>query len=69
TRFSKRNRSTSMGMAAELGAELQFSERVRVNADLRWADLDGRARALRAEQGPVAADALMLGVSVGYRFR
>ncbi|HET9695135.1 MAG TPA: OmpW family outer membrane protein, partial [Steroidobacteraceae bacterium] len=47
TRFSKRNRSTSMGMAAELGAELQFSERVRVNADLRWADLDGRARALR----------------------
>ncbi|HET7203759.1 MAG TPA: OmpW family outer membrane protein [Steroidobacteraceae bacterium] len=69
TRFSRRNRSTSMGAAAELGAELQFSERVRVNADLRWADLDGSARALSSELGPVAADSLMLGVSVGYRFR
>lgn len=69
TRLSRRNRSTSMGVAAELGAELQFSQRVRVNADLRWADLDGRARALHSELGPVAADSLMLGVSVGYRFR
>ena len=69
TRFSRRNSNTSMGAAAELGAELQFSERVRVNADLRWVDLDGRARALSSELGPVAADSLMLGVSVGYRFR
>lgn len=69
TRFSRRNRNTSVGAAAELGAELQLSERVRVNADLRWADLDGRARALRTEQGLVAADPLMIGVSVGYRFR
>jgi hypothetical protein len=69
TKFSGRNRNTSMGAAAELGAELQLSERVRINADLRWADLDGRARALRAEHGPVGADPLMLGVSVGYRFR
>ena len=69
TRLSRRNSNMSMGAAAELGAELQFSERVRLNADLRWADLDGRARALSSELGPVAADSVMLGVTVGYRFR
>jgi hypothetical protein len=69
TRLSRRNSNTSLGVAAEVGAELQLSERVRVNADLRWAELDGSARALSSELGPVAADSLMLGVSVGYRFR
>lgn len=69
TRLSRRNSNMSMGAAAEVGAELQLSQRVRVNADVRWAELDGRARALSSELGPVAADSLLLGVSVGYQFR
>jgi opacity protein-like surface antigen len=69
TWFNKRNRRTSVGAAAELGAEVQVSARMRFNADLRWIDLDSRAEALRSDHGPVVADPLMLGVAVGYRFR
>ena len=69
TWFNKRNRRTSLGAAAELGAEVQVSSRMRFNADLRWIDLDSRAEALRTDHGPVVADPLMLGVAVGYRFR
>jgi hypothetical protein len=69
TLFNKRNRRTSMGAAAEVGAEVRMSERMLINADLRWVDLDDRAEALRTEHGPVTADPLMVGVSVGYRFR
>ncbi|MCE3283828.1 MAG: ompW [Steroidobacteraceae bacterium] len=69
TWFNKRNRRTSMGPAAELGAEVQVSPRVRLNADIRWIDLDGRAEALRTDQGPVSAEPVMVGLSIGYRFR
>jgi outer membrane protein W len=40
-----------------------------VNADVRWADLDERADLLRGSFGPVAADPVTVGISVGYRFR
>ena len=69
TWFNKRNRRTSMGPAAELGAELQVSARVRLNADVRWIDLDARAEALRTDHGPVSAEPVMFGLSIGYRFR
>lgn len=69
TLFTRRNRHTSMGAAAEIGAELQLSERMLLNAGVRWADMHEDAEALRSEHGPVAADPLLLGLSVGYRFR
>lgn len=69
TLLTRRNRHSSMGAAAELGADLRISERMLVNAAVRWADLDDDAAALRSDFGPVAADTLMLGLSVGYRFR
>ena len=69
TWFNKRNRRTSLGVAAEIGAEVQVSPRMQLNADVRWIDLDSRAEALRSDHGPVVADPLMLGVAVGYRFR
>lgn len=69
TLLTRRNRHSSMGAAAELGADLRVSERMVVNAAVRWADLDNDAEALRSDYGPVAADALLLGLSVGYRFR
>ncbi len=66
--MSRRNRRSSIGAAAEFGAELRFSEHLALNADLRWFDLDDRAYALRSAAGPVGADPVMLGLTVGYRF-
>jgi len=67
--LTRRNRHAAVGPAAEFGAELALNARVSVNADVRWVDLDERADLLRGSSGPVAADPLTLGVSVGYRFR
>jgi opacity protein-like surface antigen len=67
--LSRQQRRMDLGPAAEVGAELNLSEHVRINADLRWADLDARASVLRGDRGPVAADPVAVGVSVGYRFR
>lgn len=67
--LTRRNRHAAVGPAAEFGAELALNERVSVNADVRWADLDERADLLRGAYGPVAADPVTVGLSVGYRFR
>jgi outer membrane protein W len=64
-----RNRHDSYGAAAEVGAELQVSERLMINADMRWAELDESAALLRSDYGPVGADPVTVGVSVGWRFR
>jgi hypothetical protein len=67
--LNRRNRHSDVGATAELGAEIAVSERVRLQADLRWADLDERADLLHTAHGPVAAEAVTLGISLGYRFR
>jgi hypothetical protein len=67
--LTRRNRHAAVGPAAELGAELALNARVSLNAGVRWCDLDERADLLRGSFGPVAADPVTLGVSVGYRFR
>jgi hypothetical protein len=67
--MSRRNRDRSLGAAAELGAELRLSERLMLQADVRWADIDAQAALLRSEDGLVGADAVSLGVSVGWHFR
>jgi hypothetical protein len=67
--MSRRNRHSALGAAAEVGAELRLSERLLLAADVRWADLHDGASALRSNYGPVTADSVMLGVTVGYRFR
>jgi hypothetical protein len=64
-----RNRQQSLGAAAEIGAELQISRQLLVNADLRWADLHEDAVLLGANGGYVGADPVSVGVSVGWRFR
>ena len=67
--MTRGNRRSSLGAAAEVGAELVLTEHVVLGADLRWVGLDRRANALRSEYGPVSADPLLLGISLGYRFR
>lgn len=69
TLLTRQNRHSDVGATAELGAELALGERVRVNADLRWADIDERADLLHTQYGPIAADPVTIGLSLGYRFR
>lgn len=68
--LTRRNSRRDVGPTAELGAEFAFTERVRLNADLRWADLDDSADdMLNTAYGPVLTDPVTLGISLGYRFR
>ena len=59
----------ALGAVAEVGSEWHASERLRVNASLRWADMADDARAVRTDNGPVGAEPLVLAVALGYRFR
>lgn len=67
--LTRRNRQSDVGATAELGAELALGEQVHLNADLRWVDLDDQADLLHTAFGPVAADPVTFGISLGYRFR
>ena len=65
----RRNRDSAVGAAAELGAELRVSEQLMLSADLRWADLADDAEMLRNDGNLVVADPLVMGLTVGWRFR
>ena len=65
----RRNRDSAIGAAAELGAELRVSEQLMLSADLRWADLADDAEMLRDDGNLVVADPVVLGLTVGWRFR
>ena len=65
----RRNRDSAVGAAAELGAELRVSEQLMLSADLRWADLADDAELLRNDGNLVVADPVVLGLTVGWRFR
>jgi len=65
----QRNRDSAIGAAAELGAELRMSEQLMLSADLRWADLADDAEMLRSDGNLVVADPVVLGLTVGWRFR
>lgn len=67
--LTRRIRQSDLGATAELGAEIALSEQVHLNADLRWVDLDDQAGLLHTAFGPVAADPVTLGISLGFRFR
>lgn len=69
TMLMRRNRHRSTGAAAEVGTEWSASERLRIGADLRWVEIDPDASLLRSEYGLVGADAVSVGVSIGWRFR
>jgi hypothetical protein len=69
TVMNRRNRQRSLGGAVEFGVALPVTERVYVNADLRWIEIDRDAVVLRTEQGLAAADAVSVGLSLRWRFR
>lgn len=59
----------SLDAVAEVGSEWHASERLRINASVRWTDMAGEARAVRTDDGPVGAEPLVLALGLGYRFR
>ena len=65
----QRGRDSAIGAAAELGAELRVNEQLMLSADLRWADLADDAGLLRDDGNLVVADPVVLGLTVGWRFR
>lgn len=69
TVLARRNRHRSLGAAAEVGAEFRWSERLAMQADLRWIDLADDAGLLSDGDALVGADAVAVGLSVGWRFR
>jgi outer membrane protein len=59
---------TSFGAAAQLGMDFDITDTWFLNADLRWMDIDTRAKLDGASLGDVAIDPLTFGISVGRRF-
>jgi outer membrane protein len=59
---------TSVGWAAQLGADLDLAESWFVNVDLRYFDIDTDARLNGTDLGTVEIDPWALGLSVGRRF-
>ena len=59
---------SSFGAAAQAGMDVDITESWFVNADLRWLDIDTKARLDGASLGTVAIDPLTFGISVGRRF-
>jgi len=68
TVLGNHNHRSTMGAAAELGAELRLNDRLMMRADLRWIDLAHDANMPRDGSSLVGADPVALGVSVGWRF-
>lgn len=59
---------TSFGAAAQAGLDFDITDTWFVNADLRWLDIDTKAKLDGASLGDVAIDPLTFGISVGRRF-
>jgi outer membrane protein len=59
---------TSFGAAAQAGLDFDVSQNWFLNADLRWIDIDTKAKLDGASLGNVAIDPLTFGISIGRRF-
>jgi len=59
---------TSFGVAAQAGMDFDITDTWFLNADVRWLDIDTKAKLDGASIGNVAIDPLTVGISVGRRF-
>lgn len=64
--------SDSFGIAAQVGVDIDISDRLFLNLDVKWADVDTRARLTTTAAGvqrvKVALDPLIFGAGLGIRF-
>jgi len=68
TALSGPTRHRSLGAAAQVGAALRVGSQLTLNADVRWAELNSQAAVLLGADGPVSADPVTVGLSLGWRF-
>ena len=59
---------TSFGAAAQVGMDFDISDNWFLNADVRWMDIDTKAKLDGVSLGGVAIDPLAFGISVGRKF-
>lgn len=59
---------TSFGPAAQLGLDFDLTDTWFLNADVRWIDIDTKAKLGGASLGDVAIDPITFGLSVGRNF-
>ena len=67
--LKRENRTGAYSPAAAVGAELRLGEQLLVSAEMRRAQVDEAAALLRGDGGPVRADPVTIGASIGRRFR
>ena len=58
----------SWGLAAHAGVAFALQERWSLSLDLRWIDIESKARVDGVKVGTVDIDPLVYGVALGYRF-
>lgn len=63
---------TSIGLAAQIGADFMLNEKWVLNVDVRWIDIDTEAEltldGVGVELGDVEIDPWVYGINLGYRF-
>ena len=65
----RRRARHELAAAAEIGAQAQLGTQLALDASVRWLDLGGDVSLLKSDYGPMKASDVMLGITVGYRFR
>ncbi|MBV1907111.1 MAG: outer membrane beta-barrel protein [Pseudomonadales bacterium] len=59
---------TSVGFAAQIGVDIDLTEKLFLNLDARYMDLSTKAKLDGASIGKVEVDPWVYGISLGYRF-
>jgi outer membrane protein len=59
---------TSFGPAAQVGLDFDITDKWFLNGDVRWMDIDTKAKLDGVSLGTVAIDPLAFGISVGRKF-
>ena len=65
----RRRARHELAAAAEIGAQAQLGTQLALDASVRWLDLGRDVSLLKSDYGPMKASEVMLGITVGYRFR
>lgn len=65
----RRRARHELAAAVEVGAQAQLGTQLSLDASVRWLDLGPDVTLLKSDYGPMQASEVLLGVTVGYRFR
>lgn len=58
----------SVGWAAQIGVDIDLSDNLFLNAEVRYLDIDTDAKVNGADFGTVEIDPILVGVNLGFRF-